>query len=170
LQTTVTLEWITPQELAVAFRQQNLAVELVSLGGPRVSIKGYDPDYGRAQALVRTLDAPPPIPQFVVVGIATSDQDRYATLKVNGTAYTVAEGRAIPGIGWSITAITRKTVYLRTASNPYSFVSPEVVHHDRTAYTMHAGTTRPPRQCTGGVLRRNRPRGPHAVSFLVAEF
>lgn len=118
---TVTLDWITPQQVASAMNDAGLAVKLRA--GKRaniVIIEGESPDYEEALALVAKLNVPPPAPPFQLTGVMLAPGSRYAAIGLEGNVYTVLEGEPVPTTDWTVTQISPTTVTLKKGKQSVS--------------------------------------------------
>ena len=114
LQDTITLHWVTPQQVAAAFKAADLTGVRFQSGkqANTVEIIGTLPDFENAVEIAHKLDVAPPFPHCLLTGVIITQTQRLAVVLLDGKQYNLSEGESIPATGWTVTSITEMSATL----------------------------------------------------------
>lgn len=110
----VKTQWVTLAEVKALIAKEKLGVTIAptktantfTLSGPRQDVED-------ATAAIADVDVEPPTPEFVLNGVITSANTRFAVISVDGSTYSLYEGEKIPALGWTVTQITATGVVMK---------------------------------------------------------
>lgn len=109
---TVTLHWISWQQLAAKMKAQIPSLTVTAGNSGQAKLKGLTPDVNDAMAALPSIDVAPPIPPFALVGVIADTTKRYAVITLNGKSFSLYEGESFAD-GWTVMRITPTGVILQ---------------------------------------------------------